>query len=369
MQSNRATTIARLHRLHVVAVGVVGMVWLGIGSVPSDAGDILRGGAAVNSSRNRSSAQANAGTQAAALAKANAVDRLARTTQALQSVNAMQAAARSAARAQNNLGADPNNPGKNLINVPNGLGVGGLQIAPGAGTTPTLWQGAKLPTQSGGGNNVQVLVKQTKQQALLNWKTFNVGKETTITFDQSSGGKNRSQWIAFNKISDPSGSPSQILGSIKADGQVYLLNQNGILFGGASQVNVHALVAASLPINDNLISRGLLNNPDSQFLFSTLPIAAGTSTPGFVPVAALTSSGKRGDIVVQPGAILEAPTTPAKIGGRIALVGPNVKNEGSILTPDGQTILAAGLQVGMEAHRVLRMSRGIGCEHKAAAGY
>lgn len=333
-----------------VAWCLVGTFWLWGSNLPLSAGDILRGGGAVNSSRNGSAAQANAGTQAAALAKANAVDRLARTTQALQSVNAMQAAARSAARAQNNLGSDPNNPGKNLINVPNGLTAGGLQIAPGAGTNPELWQGAKLPTQSGGGNNVQVLVKQTKQQALLSWKTFNVGKETTITFDQSAGGKSRSQWIAFNKISDPSGSPSQILGSIKADGQVYLLNQNGIIFGGTSQINTRSLVASSLPINDNLLNRGLLNNPDSQFLFSTLPITAGNSTPGFVPVAALTASGKRGDIVVQPGAILEAPTSNAKIGGRIALIGPNVKNEGTILTPDGQTILAAGLQVGMEAH-------------------
>lgn len=312
-------------------------------------GDILRGGAATSSARNNSSARSGAGSQAAALAKANAQDRLAQTTQALQSMKAMQDAARSAARGQVNLGSDPNNPGRNLINVPDGLVAGGLEVAAGVGTDPTLWQGALLPKQGGSGQ-VAVLIKQTKQQALLNWKTFNVGRNTTVTFDQSAGGSNKGQWIAFNKISDPSGSPSQILGSIKADGQVYLLNQNGIIFGGASQVNTHALVAASLPINDNLITRGLLNNPDSQFLFSALPIAAGTSTPAFTPVAALTPTGKRGDIVVQPGAIIESPTSATKIGGRVALVGPNVTNRGTITTPDGQTILAAGLQVGMEAH-------------------
>ncbi|MEQ1771212.1 MAG: filamentous hemagglutinin N-terminal domain-containing protein, partial [Devosia sp.] len=74
-----------------------------------------------------------------------------------------------------------------------------------------------------------------------------------------------------------------MLGSIRADGQVYVINRNGIIFGGASQVNVSTLVASSLPINDNLISRGLLNNPDAQSLLSGLTIPAGASTPAFVP--------------------------------------------------------------------------------------
>ncbi len=55
-------------------------------------------------------------------------------------------------------------------------------------------------------------------------------------------------------------------------------------------------------------------------------------------------------MIVQKGAVLESPTNSAKVGGRISLIGPNVINQGSILTPDGQTILAAGLQVGFEAH-------------------
>src|SRR4029079_2821548 len=129
--------------------------------------------------------------------------------------------------------------------------------------------------------------KQTQQQAILNWKTFNVGKDTTLRFDQSEGKSDKGKWIAFNRGTDPSGSPSQILGSIKADGQVYVINQNGIIFGGTSQVNVHTLVASSLPINDNLLNRGLLNNPDAQFLFSALPVAAGKTTAAFTPPASL----------------------------------------------------------------------------------
>ena len=158
--------------------------------------------------------------------------------------------------------------------------------------------------------------------------------------------------LRLNRVTDPSGSPSQILGSITAPGQVYIINQNGIIFGGSSQINVHTLVASSLPINDNLINRGLLNNPDSQFLFSSLAIPAGAKgTPAFTPPAPLTPTGRIGDVTVQAGAVLSSPTSVDHVGGRIALIGPNVHNAGTILTPDGQTILAAGLQVGFTAHK------------------
>ena len=95
-------------------------------------------------------------------------------------------------------------------------------------------------------------------------------------YDYSNLNRNNviSKVIPGNRSTDPSGNPTQILGSIEAQGQVYIINQNGIIFGGASQVNTHALVASSLPINDNLITRGLLNNPDSQFLFSANAQAA-----------------------------------------------------------------------------------------------
>ncbi len=63
-----------------------------------------------------------------------------------------------------------------------------------------------------------------------------------------------------------------------------MINRNGIIFGAASQVHVGTLVASSLPINDNLIARGLLNNPDAQFLFSGIAIPAGAQgTPAFNP--------------------------------------------------------------------------------------
>ncbi len=47
---------------------------------------------------------------------------------------------------------------------------------------------------------------------------------------------------------------------------------------------------------------------------------------------------------------ITVPSNADHVGGRVALVGPNVTNDGSISTPDGQTILAAGLQVAFAPH-------------------
>ncbi len=331
---------------------------------PIEAGDILRGGATSGATLPSANQTGGTGSTLPSHSMTNGTDTLARASQAVQAVRAMQTAAHDAAvRGANNLGRDPNHPGLQLPNVPNGLTIGGLQVAPGVPVNlaaprptenPALWQGARLPTQTIAAGVTNVSIKQTAQQALLNWETFNIGKQTTLTFNQSAGGANQNEWIAFNTISDPSGQPSQILGSIAATGQVYVLNQNGIIFGGSSQVNIHTLVASSLPINTNLLTRGLLNNPDQQFLFSALQIPvlpSGGTLPAFnPPPAPNTPSGLVGDVTVQAGATITSPTTADHVGGRVALVGLNATNDGTISTPDGQTILAAGEQVAMTAH-------------------
>ena len=320
----------------------------------ADAGDILRGGAGANPNPATTGAASTGGSGTPAAtnaARANARDTLARTTRTLDAMKAVQAAARAAAIAGPTQLGTITAP---LPVVPNGVGVGGLNPA-ALGTDPlnpqkNVWTGAEL-LPSNPADTTKVTIKQTTQQALLYWETFNVGKETTLTFDQKAGGENVGQWIAFNKVNDISANPTQILGNIKADGQIYIINRNGIIFGGSSQVNARGLTVSSLPINDNLINRGLLNNPDAQFLFTGLNIPAGLNgTPAFTPEAAPATTGKYGDVVVQQGAILESPTNSAKVGGRITLVGPNVLNGGTILTPDGQAILATGLQIGFDGH-------------------
>ncbi|MCE0484088.1 MAG: filamentous hemagglutinin family protein [Methylacidiphilales bacterium] len=320
-------------------------------------------GSTSNTTTSQTSTAATAATnqseQTSVLAR-NAEAALQNSLKALQAQQAAQSAARASAL--------------NITSsVPNGLATGGLVPDSGLARTGvanpvTTWVNAKTPTQSVSNGQTTVTVTQTAQQALLNWQTFNIGKNTTLDFDQSAGGADVAQWVAINKVA-ASIAPSQILGSIQAPGQVYVINQNGIIFDGSSQVNVGALVASSLPINDNLIARGLLNNPDLQFLFSQSNIAAGTQgpTPAFTPAPAPTSgtvakvdsagnlslvsaSGHDGDVMVEAGAQLTSPASSTNVGGKIALVGPNVTNAGTISTPDGQTILAAGLQVGFQEH-------------------
>ena len=357
------SSIHRYRRALRLARASLGALTTVLASAPCSsvkADDILRGGGTAAHGRSANSVSGNP-TAAATLPGQNAQDSLSRTTQALQAVRALQAAARAAASGSS---ASPvlnaSQPGQSLPNVPNGLAPGGLQPAPGvpanlshptASENPALWTGANLPTQTSSSGQTNVNIVQTSQQALLNWQTFNVGKATTVTFDQTAGGSQATQWIAFNKINDPTGVPSQILGSLNGIGQVYLINTNGIIFGGSSQINLHTLTASALPINDNLISLGLLNNPDNQFLFTALSLPSGTNgTPAFTPAAANTLDGHYGDVTVQAGATLTSPTGADNVGGRIALIGTNVRNDGTISTPDGQTILAAGLQVGFGAH-------------------
>jgi len=301
---------------------------------PTYAGDILRGGVTRANDAARAQALANTGQAQALKLRANAQDRLARTTQALQTMQAAQAAARSAAASVNDLG----NGLHHEINNP----TGGLQVLTGPNAK---WQGADAAVAVGNGVNI----KQNDPQAVLHWKTFNVGRDTTVNFDQSKGGADAGKWIAFNKVFDPSAAPSQIRGRINAQGQVYIINQNGIIFGGSSQINTRSLVASSLPINDNFINRGLLNQAKVQsqyfneFLFSA--VQDGTFTPPAPP-----ASGQYGDVIVERGAQIRSTVNAEGSGGRVMLVGSNVRNHGSIATPSGQTILAAGQQIGIQAH-------------------
>ncbi|TAN49113.1 MAG: filamentous hemagglutinin N-terminal domain-containing protein, partial [Methylococcaceae bacterium] len=86
-------------------------------------------------------------------------------------------------------------------------------------------------------------VNQTSQNASLNWQTFNVGRNAEVEFHQPNASS-----VAVNRIADPDG--SQVMGRIDANGQVYLINPNGVLFGKDAQVNVGGLVASTLDIAD-----------------------------------------------------------------------------------------------------------------------
>src|SRR3984885_9994586 len=127
--------------LHGALLASVSALALLVHAMPAEARCIGSCGAGgISSAANAAASAAVTSAQQAAAATQQSMQSLTRATQAIQAV---QNAARNAALSgPNNLGADPNHPGLQLPNVPDGLGAGGLQVAPGVGTDPPLWQKA-----------------------------------------------------------------------------------------------------------------------------------------------------------------------------------------------------------------------------------
>ncbi|THF60457.1 filamentous haemagglutinin family protein [Pseudothauera rhizosphaerae] len=199
--------------------------------------------------------------------------------------------------------------------VPDGLGEGGLKIDENELTKG--WSNANAPTQTMEGGQTTVTIEQTADKAILNWETFNVGRNTTVNFEQDAN------WAVLNRVNDPNARPSQIQGQIKADGTVFILNRNGVVFEGSSQVNVRNLVAAAANITD------------AQFQDNGL-YGASATTPTF--------TGAGGAVKVEQGALIQThtPQSVTQGGGYVLLLGKEVENAGEIVTRRGQTALAAG---------------------------
>lgn len=275
--------------------------------------------------------------------------------------------------------------------VPNGLAPGGLEVAPGIAFAkdgngnlvsqntdtgnPLLWVNANAPQQTvDNSGRVNVDVKQTGQNAVLTWQTMNVGRQTTLNFDQSAGTQTNgaNNWAVLNRINDPSGRPSQILGNVTAQGAVYVINRNGVLFGAGSQVNVHSLVASSLNLLDmknQLVptAAGIVAS-NQQFLSLPAGTTGGLAYPesgssggvagavgrpnevlGLGSPALLTGSYQApGDVTIEQGASITTHTNgTASDGGFVLVAAPNVTNAGSISATAGQVVLAAGVGVSL----------------------
>jgi filamentous hemagglutinin len=167
-------------------------------------------------------------------------------------------------------------------------------------------------------------VNQTTNTATLNWSSFNIGAKGTVSFKQPT-----SSSIALNKIFDTA--PSAIFGNLNANGQVYLINTNGFLFGSGATVNVGGLLASSLNLTDANFAKGIL-----------APGLNGGSA--LQPVVDSSGNLLSQAITVQAGASLTAAD-----GGRLLLAAPKVTNGGTLTAPDGQVILAAGQTLYLQA--------------------
>lgn len=149
-------------------------------------------------------------------------------------------------------------------------------------------------------------VTQTSGQLSLNWATFNVGTAETVRFNQPSASS-----LAVNRIADVNG--SRIQGNLQSNGQVYLINPNGIIFGSTAQVNVGGLVASTLDVADANLASGTLR---------------------------FSGAGK--------GTVANHGTINAASGGYVALLGGTVVNTGTITAPGGTVALGAGNRVALD---------------------
>ncbi len=150
---------------------------------------------------------------------------------------------------------------------------------------------------SGGAGSMTI--NQSTQNAAINWQGFSIGAGEAVRFVQPNASA-----AVLNRVLGAD--PSNIMGSLSANGKVFLVNPNGILFGKSGSVNVGGLVASTRGISDGDFMAGRY-----------------------------TFAGSGNGTVVNQGTINAD-------GGYVALLGASVSNEGVISARLGSVALAAG---------------------------
>ncbi|MDR2876400.1 MAG: filamentous hemagglutinin N-terminal domain-containing protein, partial [Methylobacillus sp.] len=211
-----------------------------------------------------------------------------------------------------NRGKQPGEGGESVSGYGSGHGgvtivssLTGLSFALALASPSTAFAQA-LPTGGqvvGGSANIgqtgnTMTIDQSTQRAAINWNTFNIGADNTVRFNQPNP-----QSITLNRV--VGGVPSNIQGSLLANGQVWIQNANGVLFGKNATINVNSLLATTKNVDV------------AQFM-------GGGSLD-------LTSTGKDAGIV-NDGSITAQ--------GYVTLVGDQARNNGAINAK--QVTLAAG---------------------------
>src|ERR1700683_1600497 len=171
----------------------------------------------------------------------------------------------------------------------------GCAVAQGSPSGGQVVAGTGSITQSGS----TTTITQGTQNLSLTWASFNIAPQQSVNFVQPS-----TTAIAVNRVLGTNG--TQILGYLHANGQVFLINPNGIVFGPTAEVNVGGLVASTLDLGT-----GLAGNAKS---FS------GMNT----------------------GSVVNQGTITAAQGGYVVLLGNHVSNEGVISAQLGTVALGAG---------------------------
>ena len=154
-------------------------------------------------------------------------------------------------------------------------------------------------------NGTTTTITQSTDKASINWQSFSIASNETVNFVQPS-----SSSVTLNRVIG--NDASIIAGHLNANGQVFLLNPNGVIFTKGSQVNVGALVASTLNMSDTDFNSGNY-------------VLSGTSS---------TSVLNQGDITTANG-------------GYVVFAAKSVTNEGTITSQEGNVQLASGEQISL----------------------
>lgn len=149
-------------------------------------------------------------------------------------------------------------------------------------------------------SDTKTTISQTSDKAVINWQQFNIGLAEHTQFVQPSKSA-----VTLNRVKGQD--PSLILGKMSANGQVFLVNPNGIVFGKDSRIDVSALVASTADITNENFMAGLYR----------------FNIPG-IPSAQIINYG----------------SINVEQGGLVALVAPHVYNQGYIAAKLGRVVLA-----------------------------
>ena len=182
-----------------------------------------------------------------------------------------------------------------------GLFIFGLAChAPANPAGMTVASGAATASQNGS----RLTVTTTTPLAQLNWQSFNIAAGETTIFNQPS-----IYSVVVNRINDPN--PSQIFGSLQANGVVVLINSAGVYFGPNSYVKTGGLIVSTA----NCLPP---QNTGGAWEFNGPPPAASIINYGKIKIAN---------------------------GGSAFLIAQNVANYGDITAPGGTVGIAAGQDV------------------------
>ncbi len=123
--------------------------------------------------------------------------------------------------------------------------LGGAVIASASPSGGEVTSGTANISQSGTVTNIE----QSSNKASINWNDFSIKSNETVNFNQPN-----SSSITLNRV--VGNEKSVIDGALNANGQVWILNSNGVLFNSTAKVNTAGILATTAELSDSDFQNG-----------------------------------------------------------------------------------------------------------------